>query len=125
VRALGPVSFFASGGWQDMGRYTKQSPEAKLDVGLDVARTWRRHAVQANLQLQYVNGLYMNNYRRDRIPDVVVLDATARYQYTVPRRRIVLEPYLIVRNLLDRRYAFVEDYPMPGLSVLAGLKVGM
>ena len=36
----------------------------------------------------------------------------------------MLEPYVLLRNVLDRRYAYVEGYPMPGFNVLFGLKLG-
>jgi hypothetical protein len=38
---------------------------------------------------------------------------------------VTLEPYVFLRNFLDRRYAYVAGYPMPGFNVLVGLKVGI
>jgi hypothetical protein len=67
--------------------------------------------------------LYMGNYKRDPIADVVSLDATVRYRLSLVNRGMVLEPYLILRNLLNRPYAFVEYYPMPLFHILIGLKV--
>ena len=37
LRDLGPVSLTASADWRDVGRHTRQNPEAKLNVSLDVA----------------------------------------------------------------------------------------
>ena len=48
------------------------------------------------------------------------MDLALRYRYTLRERGFTLEPYLFLCNFLDRRYAFVEGYPMPGLDVLAG-----
>lgn len=48
-----------------------------------------------------------------------------RYRCTSWERGFTLEPYLLLRNFLDRQYAFVEGYPMPGFNVLLGLKVGL
>ncbi len=54
------------------------------------------------------------------------MDSALRYRYTSaesaasPSSRTVL-----LRNFLDRRYAYVEGYPMPGFNVLAGLKIGI
>ena len=54
-----------------------------------------------------------------------MLDAALRYRRTVAERGGMVEPYLFLRNVLDRRYAYVADYPMPGFNVLAGVKVGI
>ena len=67
----------------------------------------------------------MANYSRDPIDDPISLDLTLRYRYTFRERKLTIEPYLFLRNLLDRRYAFVEGYPMPGFNLLIGLKVGI
>jgi outer membrane receptor protein involved in Fe transport len=57
--------------------------------------------------------------------DVFVADATLRYRRNLPERQITLEPYVVLRNLLDQRYAYVQGYPMPGFNVLAGLKIAL
>ena len=51
------------------------------------------------------------------------MDLSLRYRYELPDRGLSLEPYLFVRNLLDASYAYVEDYDMPRLNVMAGLRV--
>jgi hypothetical protein len=53
------------------------------------------------------------------------MDLALRDRYTSVERRLTVEPYLLLRNFLDRRYAYVQNYPMPGFNVLAGLKVGI
>jgi hypothetical protein len=65
----------------------------------------------------------MEDYGRRPIPDAFVMDLTARYRYTSAERGFVLEPYVFLRNFLDRDFAFIEGYPMPGFNFLAGLKV--
>ncbi len=65
----------------------------------------------------------MADYRKQSLPDVFVLDAALRYRYTWAERHVTLEPYLVVRNLLDRPYAYVAGYPMPGFNAMVGLKV--
>ena len=67
----------------------------------------------------------MADYRRQPIPDVFVMDLALRYRYASPARRLTLEPYLLLRNFLDRRYAYVAGYPMPGFNALLGLRVGL
>ena len=74
---------------------------------------------------EWVHGLYMADYSRQPVDDVFVMDLALRYRYSPGDRRLTLEPYVFLRNLLDRRYAYVAGYPMPGFNVLVGLKVGI
>jgi len=122
LKKLGPVALSLSAAWQDVGRYTRQNPEAKADLRLDAGEQLGNLFVAGTLSGEWVHGLYMANYRRERIPDVFVMDATVRCRYR--GGAVTLEPYLQLRNFLDRRFAYVEGYPMPGFNVLAGLKVG-
>jgi outer membrane cobalamin receptor len=123
LRSLGPVSAHVSGGWQDVGRFTRQNPSARVDFGIDVARDFGRHRAAGSLSGGWVHGLYMNNYGRDRIDDPVFLDLALRYRYRVRSANVGVEPYLLLRNLLDRRFAWIQSYPMPGFNVLAGLSI--
>ncbi|MFH1130671.1 MAG: TonB-dependent receptor, partial [Pseudomonadota bacterium] len=125
LRRLGPISVFASGDWRNVGRYTRQNPEAKLDFTLEAVHDFGHHSVSGSVTGEWVHGLYMSNYERDPMKDTFAMDLAMRYRYTSNERKLTLEPYVFFRNFLDRRYAFVEDYPMPGFNVLAGLKVGI
>jgi len=122
---LGPVSLLVSAGWQDVGRYTRQNPEAKLDAQISAEHAFGPHVVAGSAAATWVHGQYMENYGRRPIDDAFVMDLTLRYRYTTAGRGIALEPYLFLRNVLDRRYAFIEDYPMPGFNILVGLKLGI
>lgn len=121
VRGLGPFDVALGGGWQDVGRYTRENPSAQ--VGLSVTGTWRfgAHTASGTLDGQWTHGLYMENYGRRPLPDAFVLDAAVRYRWEAGS--FVLAPYLLLRNLLDLRVAYVEGYPLPGFHVLAGLRV--
>jgi hypothetical protein len=66
----------------------------------------------------------MADYERQPITDAFVMDLALRYRHTSRARQLTLEPYLFLRNFLDRRYAYVEGYPMPGFNVLLGLRLG-
>ena len=122
LRRMGPVSARLSGDWKEVGRYTRQNPEAKLDFTVEAKHSFGCHYVAGSLSGEWVHGLYMSNYGRDPIDDAFAMDLALRYRYTSARRGFSLEPYVFVRNFLDRRYAFVEGYPMPGINVLVGLK---
>lgn len=125
VKKLGPVSMFLTGDWQDVGRYTRQNPSAKLNFTLDAGQEFGAHYLGGSVSGEWVHGLYMADYSRQPIDDVFVMDLALRYRYTSADRGLTLEPYVFLRNFLDRRYAYVEGYPMPGFNVLAGLKVGI
>ena len=125
VKRLGPVSAFVAAAWQDVGRYTRQNPDLKLDFTVEAGHDFGPHFVGAALTGEWVHGLYMADYGRQPIGDAFVMDLALRYRYTSRVRRLVLEPYLFLRNFLDRRYAYVADYPMPGFNVLLGLKLGL
>lgn len=120
---LGPLGFLVSGDWQRVGRYTRQNPDAKLDFEVDFGRKFGAHFAGAALTGEWVHGLYMGDYARDPMDDVFFMDLALRYGYTAPGSGFTVEPYVFLKNLLDRRYAYVEGYPMPGFNVMVGLKV--
>ena len=123
LRGLGPVSLLLSGDWQDVGRYTKQNPSTKVNATVEVGQAFGPHFVGGSVSGEWVHGLYMADYRRQPMDDVLFVDGSVRYRYTFTERGISVEPYVLLRNLFDQRYAYVEDYPAPGFNVLAGLKL--
>ncbi len=125
VERLGPFALSVTANWQDVGTFTRQNPSAKANFAVDFAQEWGSHALGATASGEYVHGLYMGDYGRKPIPDVFVLDLALRYRFTAAERDLTLEPYLMLRNLLDRKYAYVESYPMPGFNALLGLKLGI
>ncbi|HOU89682.1 MAG TPA: TonB-dependent receptor [Polyangiaceae bacterium] len=125
LKRLGPASLFVTGNWQDVGRYTRQNPEAKLDFTLEVGDDLGVGFLGGSVSGEWVHGLYMGDYSRQPIDDVFAMDLSLRYRHESLERGTSLEPYLLVRNLLDRRYAYVEGYPMPGLNALIGLRIGV
>jgi hypothetical protein len=114
-----------AGDRQTVGRYTKQNPDGKVDFMVEAVRSIGAHLLIGTLTGEWVHGLYMADYGRQPMADVFVMDLALRDRYTSGERRVTVEPYLLLRNFLDRRYAYVQNYPMPGFNVLAGLKVGI
>jgi len=128
VRRLGPISAVLSGVWQDVGRYTRQNPDAKVDFMLEIAEDFGPHFLTANLSGEWVHGLFMADYERQPLSSVFVMDLALRYRYTRDagdESSYRIEPYIFLRNFLDRRYAYVAGYTMPGLNLCVGLKVGI
>ena len=125
LKKLGPISISLGADWKDVGRHTRQNPEAKLDVSLGFAQRLGPGELDLELSGQWVHGLFMNDYGRDPIGDPILIDASIGYRVHLAARQISLEPYLALRNLLDRDQAFVAGYPLPGFEVLAGLRLGL
>jgi outer membrane cobalamin receptor len=123
LKRVGPLSFFLTGDWRDVGRYTRQNPSAKLDFTMEAGWDFGPHFIGGSLTGEWVHGLYMSNYGRSPIDDVFAMDFAMRYRYSSPSRGLTLEPYVFLRNFLDRSYAYVEDYAMPGFNVAVGLKI--
>lgn len=123
VRDIGPISVRAGGNWQHVGRYTKQNPSARALLSIVFSKQFGSWQFNTDLEGQWVHGIYMNNYSRDRIDDPVVLNLSVSAEHQIPSRSLAIEPYLLLRNLFDLEYAFVENYPMPGFNALGGLRV--
>jgi outer membrane cobalamin receptor len=125
VKRVGPANLYVTGNLQDVGRYTRQNPTAKLNFTLEFGEEFGADFVGGSVSAEWVHGLFMGDYSRLPMDDVFVADATLRYRRNLPERQITLEPYVVLRNLLDQRYAYVQGYPMPGFNVLAGLKIAL
>jgi len=123
VHDLGPLSARASGVWQDVGRYTRQNPSHKVNLAVQLRHTLGTGVLTGELSGEWVGGLYENNYARDPLDDVFFIDLALRYPLELSAREYSLEPYLLVRNLLDLEYEYIQGYRMPGLNFLGGLKV--
>ncbi len=136
LRELGPLSATLAAAWQDVGRYTRQNPDAKVNFTVDAAHRFGSHHLAASLSGEWVRGLYMADYARYPMPNVFFMDLALRYRHEATASLPWLgglEPYILLRNLLDRRYAYVgaylpgtnevASYPMPGFNVFAGLRL--
>ena len=123
VEDLGPLNAHASGVWQDVGRYTRQNPSHKVNLVVQLRHPLGSGMLTGEVSGEWVGGLYENNYSRDPLDDVFFVDLAVRYPMDLPARGFTLEPYLLVRNLLDLEYEYIRGYRMPGLNFLGGLKV--
>jgi len=116
---------FVAGDFQDVGRFTKQNPRGKVNATVDVGKQFGSHFLGGGVSGEWVHGLYMGDYSRQPIGDVWVMDLSVRYRRDLPERDISIEPYALARNLFDRRYSYVDGYPMSGFNTMAGLKIRM
>ncbi len=123
IAEVGPFSARVHGSLQDVGRYTKQNPSRQAGFTLSSKHRAGEGDLTAGLTGQWVGGLYQNNYERDPIDDAYFVDASVRWKRALPSRGVALEPYVILRNVFDFEYAYIEGYRMPGFHMLGGLEV--
>lgn len=120
---LGPLSLLITADLRDVGRYTRQNPTAKLNAHVEVAHDFDVHHISTRLSGEWIHGLYMGNYERDPLDDVFFLDLAASYTRRFPAAGVSAEPYVLIRNLLNRPVELVAGYPLPGLHLLGGLRL--
>jgi outer membrane cobalamin receptor len=119
---MGPVAIDAAYCWQDVGRYTKQNPAAKANVTVRFEHAMGSWEMNAACGGEWVHGIYMNNYARDPLDDVLFVDVSLGASKWISAEAEI-EPWLIVRNVLNRRYEYIDGYRMPGIHFLGGLRV--
>lgn len=122
IDAIGPINIFLTGSWQDVGRFTKQNPDSKLNGRISYTAEGKSGRLECSVSGEWVHGIYMNNYRRDPLDDILFIDGSFRYRMQ-SRSDVQLEPYCIIRNLLNSRYEYIEYYRMPGINILAGITI--
>jgi outer membrane cobalamin receptor len=120
LEPLGPFSIFTSGSWQNIGHFTKQNPDAKINGRISYGYDKKKGRFECSLSGEWVHGLYMKNYSRDSLNDVFFLDGNIRY-LTRSKGGVPLEPYCVIRNFLNSQYEYIKYYRMPGISYLIGL----
>jgi iron complex outermembrane receptor protein len=101
----------------DTERYTRQNPSQMGTFRV----SWAPGPWSLSAHARYVGGLYGSNYQRDSLPDILRVDAQARYAFDGER----LELFMQGRNLTDQRHAYLPGYPMPGLNVFGGVEVSI
>jgi outer membrane cobalamin receptor len=122
VAQFGPFSAFITGCWQDVGRYTKQNPDGKINAKLNYGSQLKAGHLECELTSEWVHGLYMNNYHRDPMKNVFFIDGSIRLK-TKRANGVEFEPYCLIRNILNVPYEYIQFYPMPGINILAGITI--
>lgn len=79
--------------------------------------TYDRNPVTVTVEADYVGKRYESNLNVSYLEPYVLLNATASIQAGK-----YFTPYVRMNNLLDTDYESVPDYPMPGISLEAGIK---
>lgn len=105
---------------QDVGRYTKQNPSEKLNMNFIYRSKLKSNLLEFGLSMEYVSGLYENNYSRGPMKDVFLMDFSSGVEMDI--FRVPINIYLIIRNLLDIENEYIKDYPLPGINMLAGFR---
>ena len=119
---IGPFMAYITACWQDAGFYTKQNPGSKVNTGISYSSSINSSELEVSLSSEWVHGLYMNNYRRDPVKDIFFMDGSMRLRI-YRSGSVIIEPYCMIRNLLNSQYEYIQYYPMPGLNFLCGLSL--
>ena len=73
--------------------------------------------ISCSLEASYIGKRYLDNNNNGFMEPYCLLNASLSYKgfnhFT---------PYLRAENLLDAEYEAVDSYPMPGISITAGLR---
>lgn len=112
---LRPVSFRVSASHVWRGHYTAQNPDTKVNATVDA----QVGSFGAAISLEWVAGLYQKDYWQEPLKDVVFLDLRVDYKWLDGRGRA----YLVIRNLANKNYSYIKDYPMPRIHGVGGIEV--
>lgn len=123
LKRIGPFCIMGALDRKNVGRFTRQNPSTKANFGVEFTHGVGTDEIGVSLSGEWVTGLYMANYRRQPMADVFVVDGQLRYRHLDAARKLTLEPYILIRNLFDERYAYIADYPMPGFNAMIGLRI--
>ncbi len=115
VTASRPVTVRLRGTRVWRGHYTAQNPDTKVNgtVALEVG-PWR-----AAVSGEWVSGLYAGDWWQDRLGDVAFVDLRCDYEWSGGHGRA----YVMLRNLTNHHYSYIQDYPMPGFHAVGGLEL--
>ena len=87
------------------------------DIVASVCAVYDKNPLTISVDCNYVGKRYTDNSNLFALSPYVLLNASA--SFTADSH---FTPYLRVDNILDWDYESVPDYPMPGISLTAGVK---
>lgn len=114
ARIVGPLSVLATASWMDVGPYTAQTPSRTASGSLVYDDGTRRVSLGGTI----AGGLYQKDFRQNPLAAPWSIDA--RVDYRLDEH---LRAWIVARNLTNHRYAYIEDYVMPGFNSSIGLEV--
>ncbi len=103
------------------------TPQTTVTMGMNLRflQDW-----QLSLDAQYVNRMYAEpQYRlnggttRERVPSFFVVNGKVSYDFRIRPTTSSGVLFLAVENITDTRYEYRPDYPMAGISALAGVEL--
>jgi iron complex outermembrane receptor protein len=96
------------------GDQTMANPRHKLSAGVQ----WETGIWNAHADVQNVAGLYGADFSRQALPDYLLLNARVTVTLTS-----LISVYVAGDNLLDTTYETMTGYVMPGVTILAGVRL--
>ena len=113
VGVLEPFTLETTYGYLDAGEQTLANPRHKLFVEGQYREKWW----SVNAGVQYISGLYGADRSTKAITDYALLQARLT---VTPVEGLSL--YIAGENLTDVSYQTMWDYPMPGRTILSGVR---
>ena len=89
-------------------------PENKFSLGLNFKN---EKGIKWNIDLNFVDDVYTDRENTQKLDSYTLLNTTISKEFSKN-----LEFFIQVRNLLNEEYQIIGDYPMPGRTIMAGLK---
>jgi outer membrane cobalamin receptor len=120
VGSAGPLWLEASWCYQDVGHYTRQNPHTKANANAGMTLTLGEWKSQMRLGAEWVDGLYMTNYGYDALSAVFSVDGSLHASTTLDNG-VRVEPFALIRNLLNRRIEYTRGYPLAGRTLSCGI----
>jgi outer membrane cobalamin receptor len=113
LRVSSSVSSEITYGYLAAAQQTMANPRHKLYAGIH----FFRGVLSANAGVQYIAGLYGADFSRNALPDYAVVQARVT---VTPLPQLAV--YVSGENLTNQSYQTMLDYPMPGRTVMGGVR---
>ena len=115
VRIVGPLTITVTGAITQVGKYTAQTPTRTATGNI----AYEHGAWRAALTGMYAGGLFQKDFSQQPLDDPWQIDA--RIDHALAQGHVRL--WVIARNLTNHRYAYIADYPMPGVNIMLGIEL--
>jgi iron complex outermembrane receptor protein len=114
ARLFGPISVLATASVMDVGPYTAQTPSRTASGSVVYDDGKNRVALSGTV----AGGLYQKDFRQSPLDAPWSIDARVDHVFDGHVRA-----WIVARNLTNHRYAFIQDYVMPGFNTMIGLEM--
>jgi iron complex outermembrane receptor protein len=116
VMIVPPVRLYGTYAYIDVGEMTLANPSHHFALGAQ----WAEGPFTLSLNMQHVAGLYGADGSRSPLSPYTVFDARGTVTLLTS-----FSVFVAVENILDRSYQVLTGYPMPGRTVMGGVRCAL